>query len=237
MAKIDFSLVLACYNEGPTLAWSLEKIKEVLEDTRDTWEVICINDASHDDTLYDLQKFSKKNPKFKVFNHEKNVGRGGTVAEGIKLASGRIVGFIDIDLEISALYIPEFVREIKNGSDLAIATRVGIGNPSSLTKWITSRTYVTLVKIILGLKFNDTEAGYKFFNRKGILPILKKVEDKKWFFDTEIVTRSFLIGLKIKEIPVLFIKRPEKKSTVNIIPDSIEYLKKLFVFRSKIKIR
>jgi hypothetical protein len=42
-------------------------------------------------------------------------------------------------------------------------------------------------------------------------------------------------GLKISQIPVLFIRREDKKSTVRLIPDSLEYFRKLLAFRSKYK--
>lgn len=235
MDTIDFSLVLACYNEGPTLKWSLDNIKKVLEGTKYSWEVICINDTSKDDTLENLQKFAEDNPKFKILNHEQNVGRGGTVAEGIKISKGRVVGFIDVDLEVSAVYIPEFIRAIDEGFDVAIASRVYKEEFSTIPRWIGSRVYVMMVRKLLKLNFKDTEAGYKFFNKKKILPVLDKVKDKKWFFDTEIVTRSFWAGLKIKEITVLFLRRPEKQSTVHLFSDSWEYLLRIMEFKKEVK--
>ena len=93
-----------------------------------------------------------------------------------------------------------------------------------------------LATFILDLKFKDTEAGYKFFNRKKILPILEKTKDKHWFFDTEIVARSYWSGLKIKEIPVLFIRRNDKASTVRLIPDTYAYLKALWNFKKSLQI-
>jgi len=232
MSKLDFSLVLACYNEGPTLTWSLEKVNEVLENTKYKWEVICINDASRDKTLEHLKKYSKKNKKFRVFNHEKNVGRGGTVSEGMQLARGRVVGYIDVDLENSPVYIPEFIREIDRGAaDVVVGNRIEVGGMRRFFKYIAGNVYKLVVRFLLNVNLHDTEAGYKFFNREKILPVLKKVEDKKWFFDTEICVRSVDAGLDVREIPILCVMRPEKVSTINLIPDSIEFLRRIIAFR------
>ena len=84
-----------------------------------------------------------------------------------------------------------------------------------------------MVKRFLNLGLKDTEAGLKFFNRKKILPVLDKTEDKRWFFDTEIVARSLWEGLKITEVPVLYLKKPEKQSSVHAIRDTIRYTKSL----------
>lgn len=231
MAKIDLSLVLACYNEGPTLLQSLSRIIEVLDGSRYTWEVICIDDKSTDETASNLARFCQGKRRIKVVYHQQNVGRGGTVAEGIKLANGRVVGFIDVDLEVSPIYIPEFTRAIDKGADFVMARRIYREELTAISRWVTSKIYLGIVKYFLGLDFYDTEAGYKFFNRKKIIPVLEKVKDKKWFFDTEIVARSVRAKLKIETIPTLFWRRSDKKSTVRIFHDSLEYLQRVWEFK------
>ena len=91
--------------------------------------------------------------------------------------------------------------------------------------------------MILKLPVHDTEAGYKFFRRKKILPVLKQVKDKRWFWDTEIIALGYLNGLKIKEIKVLFKRRSDKTSTVNLFRDTLEYIWSLLVFRSQMRDR
>ena len=88
---------------------------------------------------------------------------------------------------------------------------------------------------MLDLPKLDTEAGFKFFNKKRIIPILKEAENKGWFWDTEIIVRSYYKKYKIKQIPALFIKKKNKISTVRIFRDSLDYFKNLIVFRKKIR--
>lgn len=229
--KIDFSLILACYNEGRTLTNSLKEIKETLDDLSISWEVICIDDASLDLTPKTLSNFCKSDKRFKLLVHSINVGRGGTVKEGMLYAKGSIVGYIDVDLEVSADYIPRFIREIKKGNDLVLAVRIYKEELTTVARWISSKIYSFMVTYLLDISVSDTEAGYKFFKRDKILKILEKTKDNKWFFDTEIIARSLRARLKIKEIPVLFIRRKEKKSTVRLIPDSINYLRAIWRFK------
>lgn len=235
MKKIKLSLILACYNEGPTLATNLKKIKEVLDSTIYIWEIICIDDKSDDETYRILSSFAKGKKNVHIFKHETNIGRGGTVQDGIKIAKGDVVGFIDVDLEISPIYIPEFIRSVESGWDVVIATRIYKESLTSLFRWVLSKGYNQLTKYYLSLKFKDTEAGYKFFNQKKILGIVRETKDQGWFFDTEIVARSFYKKLKIKEIPVLFLRREDKQSTVRILHDTIAYLKAIVRFKKEIK--
>lgn len=226
------SLVLACYNEGPTFLSSLKKIRMTLEDLPYGYEIVCIDDASKDETLQTLQRFAKPYKNIRVLAHKKNVGRGGTVKEGILLAKGKYVGYIDVDLEISAIYISEFVRTLKAGADVVIAQRVYQENVSSMPRWLASKCYILLVRRMLHLPFKDTEAGYKFFKKSTIMSVLKRTRDKKWFFDTEIVARSKKAQLVIEEIPVLFMRRADKKSTVRLIPDSIAYIQAIRKYKN-----
>lgn len=228
---LDLSLILACFNEGPTLKTSLEKIARVLDDTNYSYEVICIDDKSSDDTPRVVEKFVKNKKNWKAFFHNKNKGRGATVKEGMIRSKGEVTGYIDIDLEVSATYIPEFVREIRDGSDIVIATRVYKIEFPNLIRSLSTIIYAALSRLILQHDLKDTEAGYKFFARKKILPVLEKCQDNHWFFDTEILMHSLDHKLKIEQIPVLFLKRQDKKSTVRLISDTLKYLKALVDFK------
>lgn len=232
--KVCLSVILTGYNEGSFLANNLEAVKNLLSNSKYSWEIILYDDGSSDRTPEIFSEFAKHNRNVKVFFHRKNLGRGKTVKDALKVAKGEIVGYIDTDLELSPVYIFEFVGEILNGSDMAIATRFYTVSASNIIRAVLSKGYIFLMHMILGLHFKDTEAGFKFFKRNKILPVIKKVKDDRWFFDTEIVARSYWEGLKIAEIPVVYMRNSEKKSSVNLIKVSLSYLTKLLAFRKNV---
>jgi len=232
--KPDFTLVLPCYNESPHFDDSIRTIIDTLKFTKFTYEIILIDDKSKDDTVKHMRDISKKHKHIRCFFHEKNIGRGGTVNHGILEAKTDIVGFIDLDLEVAPGYIPLFVRALKNNeADIVIANRYVpfTISPSTLLRLILSRGYSFFRKKLLYIPFRDTEAGYKFFKKNKIMPILPKVEDTHWFWDTEIVARSLIEGLRIKDIPVLFLRNKDKKSTAKLLPDTIAYFQAILWFR------
>jgi glycosyltransferase involved in cell wall biosynthesis len=237
MEPVDVSLVIACYNEGPFLQDSVRQVIEILDVTCWRYELIFIDDCSRDSTPDTIRLVEKQYPdhRLRTFFHPQNVGRGGTVNEGIRRAQGAVVGFIDIDLEVSANYIPAFVSAVMGGADMAIADRGYRIALHILHRWILSRGYSRLSRALLGLPYRDTEAGYKFFNRQRILPVLDRTQNVGWFWDTEIVARAHMAGLQIREIPVLFLKRREKKSTVRLIPDMWDYWVALSRFRAQVR--
>ncbi|MBS3152094.1 glycosyltransferase family 2 protein [Candidatus Woesearchaeota archaeon] len=233
--NIELSLVIACYNEEEIIEETLPRLKNFLDLTNIKYELIIIDDKSKDRTVDLVNKIIKdhKNTKFVV--HKNNTGRGGVIKEGINLASGKYVGFIDIDLEVPEHYIFPAIILLRKKNDVVIARRFYKIKPSALLRWFTGTGYVALMRNIIKLKFTDTEAGFKFFNREKILPVLKLTENNHWFWDTEIVAMSYFNKLKIAELPVVFIRREDKTSTVKLFSDTYKYFISLMKFRKRLK--
>lgn len=231
---IDLTLVIACYNEAPHLIASLSAIVRTLDQMHIVYEIMIIDDCSHDETRERIREFLTiySHHRIHAIFHEKNCGRGATVSEGFRMASGRFVGFIDIDLEIDAVYIPAALLPLRQGqADAVLADRYYRFHRSALVRYVMSKGYRWLVETLLGTPHFDTEAGFKFFRRAAILPILDAIVDTHWFWDTEIIIRSFDAGLKIHSEPVLFDRKQHKISTVKAWSDSWRSLSALLRFR------
>ena len=234
---VDVSIVIACYNEEPLLVESVKKIMAVMDATCWKYELIFVDDCSRDNTCQIINRIFDENPKrlLKTMFHEGNMGRGKTVKDGILLAEGNYVGYLDVDLEVGAHYIPLMVITLEQGADIATAFRVYKESLNLFFRAILSIGYRFLMHRMLKIPVKDTETGYKFFNRKRILPVLMETKDPGWFWDTEIMARSYRAGLKIVEHPCLFIRRHDKKSSVNIFKDTFEYFTKLVKFSRELK--
>ena len=101
----------------------------------------------------------------------------------------------------------------------------------SIDRYLMSRGYSFLVRKLLGVSFLDTETGYKFFRRAALLPVLDKIQDPGWFWDTEFMVRAGRHGLRVVEIPGAYVRRWDKASTVRGLRDSVAYFRKLLAFR------
>lgn len=237
MKKIKLSLVLPCYNEAEHFDKSSTRILTTLKKLHYPFEMIFVEDKSKDNTANLVKEFIKlhKNEQLKAIYHNENKGRGKTVSEGILLAKGTFVGFIDIDCEVSPEYSAQFVEKLRQGFDIVCGKRTYRISISGLVRALVSKIYSFIMKKILNTMLEDTETGFKFFRKDKILPVLKKVQATGWFWDTEIMARSERTGLKIAFIPVIFNRRTDKTSTVNLWDDSIEYFKKLITFRKRLK--
>ena len=212
---------------------SFAEIRETLLDLARPFEVVFVDDCSRDRTREILRAIVAANPSLdlRLILHDTNRGRGATVTEGFRAARGTIAGFLDVDLEVHARYIPSLVKAIEKGADVATVRRIYAFQLGSVDRYVMSRGYSFLVRRLLGVSLRDTETGYKFFRRGKLLPVLDSISDPGWFWDTEFMVRAARLGLRIDEIPGAYIRRGDKTSTVRGLRDSFRYFAKLIAFR------
>jgi len=233
---LDLSLAIPCYNEEPHLRESAQALVEVLDSTRWEYEIVFVDDGSRDRTREVIRELCAANPRCRYVFHEKNRGRGGAFKTGFAATTGRVTGFIDIDLEVPALYIPPLVNLIEShGVDVATGHRHYLMRQThALHRIVLSFGYRLILRMGVGLRARDSETGIKFFKRATAGPIVLASESDGWFFDTEVMARAELAELKTHELPVLFRRRWDKQSTVRLFRDVVDYLRNLHRFRRKI---
>ena len=231
------SLVLACYNEEETLVESFAEIRAVLDALQRPYEVIFVDDVSRDRTRALLEELVARHADLplRVVLHATNQGRGATVTDGFRLARGTYTGYLDVDLETHPRYVPSLLRALEAGADVASVRRVYLLELHSLDRFVLSRGYAWLVRRLLRTRVQDTETGFKFFRRERLLPLLDQVQDRQWFWDTEVMVLAERQGLKIAEVPGAFVRRQDKTSTLHPLRDTLVYFRQLWRFRKRLR--
>ncbi|TAL58039.1 MAG: glycosyltransferase, partial [Bacteroidetes bacterium] len=102
--KIDVSIIIPCFQEENHILQSVEEIYRVMNVSGYTFEVIFVEDASTDKTKEYILQIEKKFADIRYVFHKKNTGKGRSIADGVKIARGKFIGHIDIDMEVSAEY-------------------------------------------------------------------------------------------------------------------------------------
>ena len=228
---ISLSLVLPCYHETDVFETSMAAIDMFFEDLDWDYEYVFVEDASDDGTAALVEEYVEENSHARAIFHEENRGRGRSVADGIRAASNPIVGYLDIDLEVTIHQLYPLVRAVQNGADVLCGYRHYKQNLSRLHRLLLSVGYKHLARLVIDSPFNDPEAGCKFFKRDKILPVIEETHSDHWFWDTEVMMRAHNAGLDVREYPVLFVGNDEAGSTVDIWSDIPDYLRNLWHFR------
>ncbi len=230
----DLSLIVPCFNEAEHLRESVSVVRGVLDESGHDYELVFVDDGSRDETRAIIVELCAGQARDRFIFHERNRGRGAAVKTGFAASSGRVAGFLDIDLEVSASYLPSLVDAILvDGFDVVTGQRSYLFNEAAaLHRHALSFAYRLLLKAALDCGLHDTETGCKFFRRESAAHAVLSSTADGWFWDTEVMTRAALTGLKIYEMPVLFKRRSDKRSTVRVLPDSVRYLIALERFRA-----
>lgn len=234
-ATPDLSVVIACYQEESHLLDSVRQLVSTLDGLGRSYELIFLDDKSTDRTAALIDGLVAGHANRRAVYHEKNVGRGGTVSEGFRLANGRIVGFLDIDLEVHCRHLPSVLSAIDGGADGATAFRhYSLGmNPMAWIRQFLSKGYRWLFRQLFDVPFGDPETGFKFFVRDRILPVVERTRDPGWFWDSEILILAHQAGLRIVEVACRFERRADKASTVRIVRDVWRYVVAIRAFRAR----
>jgi len=238
---VDLSLIITCYNDSAILEDNVSKLISYLSCLNLSYELILVEDCSTDNTHEIVVKIEKQHAdsgiRLKAIYHEVNRGRGAAVKSGLFAAVGKVVGFIDIDLEIPEWHIQPCVFPIMNGEyDVATGNRYYKVQPNFyiLTRHMLTSGYKRFVRFFFNTSLVDTETGCKFFDRGKIIPIARVTQSERWFWDTEIMLLSERAGLRILTIPCTCVRNLKKESTVKFFSDTIYYFRELLKFRKRI---
>jgi glycosyltransferase involved in cell wall biosynthesis len=229
------SIVLTSYFEGALLQATVPVLRALLEKHRVDHELIVIVDGTDEENDRALKTLAKVTPGLRIFWNQHNIGRGGSVARGIREARGNVAGFIDPDLEIVPDVIPAMLRALRDGAELVVARREVPVHANNLFRWVLSRGYRFTARVLLQLPDVDTESGCKFFRIERLLPVIDTVENQRWFWDTELVARALHQGINVAEVPAPFVRNTDHPTTVRLWRDITEYLRELLRLRRQLR--
>ena len=111
------SIIIPIYNNEKYL---MESIDSVLNQTFQDFEIISINDGSTDNSLKILEEYAKKDSRIKIVTQE-NKGAGSARNEGLKLAKGEYLAFLDGDDFYNLDFLEKMLKKsIDTNSDIVI---------------------------------------------------------------------------------------------------------------------
>ena len=136
----------------------MDRIIKVLDGTSFSWEIIFIEDASTDTTANLIKSYIKKNPRkhLSAYFHEKNLGRGKSVSEGVERSQGKVVGYIDIDCEIPPNISPVLSKALiqvttlfRDGEYMILRLKVyRVGLQAKVMVWLETQCWERYLKIL-----------------------------------------------------------------------------------------
>lgn len=203
--KVSVEIAIPVYNEETILPLSVATLTDYLSTYFPyQWSVTIVDNASKDNTLAVAQELAD-HPNVRVLALNRK-GKGGAIHAAWSSSDADVVAYMDVDLSTSLeSFLPLVAPLVSGHSDLSIGSRLHNGAVVR-RQWkreVTSRCYNMLIKLLLFRNsFSDAQCGFKAVKGSVAQSLLPEVEDRGWFFDSEVLLLAEERGLRIHEIPV-----------------------------------
>ena len=204
---VKISVVIPFYNEEKNVDYLFQRLIEVLDKLKTTYEIICVNDGSQDDTLNCLIQYHQTQPQIKVINLSRNFGKEIALTAGIDYATGEAIIPIDADLQDPPELIEQLVAKWREGYDVVYATRKSRQGESWLKLFTANAFYKTIGKMSrISLPHNTGD--FRLLDRK-VVEALKQMPERTRFM------KGLFAWVGFKQTSVLFDRQPRFQGNTN----------------------
>ena len=166
------SIVIPIFDEEDNIEPLLDELIEVLEGLGQSFEIICVNDASHDLSLEKLIDYAGHEDRLRVVSHRLNCGESAAMASGFQQSRGRYVVTMDGDLQNDPADIPLLLRRIEHQAADAVC---GIRRQrrDDWVKKLSSRSANAFRNRVTGDRIADAGCTFRILRREALreLPV------------------------------------------------------------------
>jgi len=195
--------------------------------------VIVVNDGSQDATGDIVREFAKTAPEVRMIENPGNRGKGYSVRSGLLQALGEVVMFTDSDLSAPIEEAERLFAAIEQGADIAIGSRwLESGRQTHrqpLYRQFFGRCFNAVTRGVMGLRFADTQCGFKAFTRAAAQTVLQLQTIERWGFDPEILFIALKRGYRVVEVPVSW--HHDERSRMSYLKDGMKMLEEIAIIR------
>jgi glycosyltransferase involved in cell wall biosynthesis len=219
-----YSFIIPAYNESERLATSLPKVFAYIRERQIQAEVIVVNDGSSDGTAEIARSFASRYPATRLLENPGNRGKGYSVRNGMLHAHGDVLLFTDADLSSPIYEATKLFAAIEGGAEVAIGSRwLEAGLQTERQPWyrqLYGRLFNLALRIVLGLKYRDTQCGFKAFTRAAARTVFSRQRVERWGFDPELLFLANKFKLRTVEVAVEWAH--DHRSKINPIRDGLK---------------
>jgi glycosyltransferase involved in cell wall biosynthesis len=208
MAK--YSIVVPFHNEEENVTVLYARLKQVMEQVGDSFELVLVDDGSSDRTYKLLEEIAAVDSRVLVVKLRRNFGQTSALAAGFDHASGEFILAMDGDLQHDPNDIPNFLEKLEEGYDVVSGWRKERVD-SLIMRRIPSRCANWLMARLSGVDIHDFGTTFKAYRREVIQNIPLYGEMHRF-----IPALAAWYGASICEIPIRNVNRERGKSHYGI---------------------
>ena len=173
------SVIIPSFNEHENIRRTAGTIAAILRNENIDYELIFVDDGSHDETWKEITDSSLFDPNDRGKDFSQNFGKAGAIFAGMKNAAGDCAVVIDCDLQHPPELIPQMYRLWQGGAEVVEAVKASRGREGLLHK-LFAKSFYKLMKSSSGINL-DGASDFKLMDRK-VINALNELPERITFF-------------------------------------------------------
>ncbi len=177
--KITYSIVAPIYNENENIPELYRRISEVMDTTREPWELVLVDDGSTDGSTDLIRALAEKDKRVRPVIFARNFGHQVAITAGWDYARGDAIVIIDADLQDPPEVILDMANKWKEGNEVVYAVRSDREGESLFKIWTASLFYRIIYRIT-DVKIPLDTGDFRLMDRK-VVNVLKQMPERHRF--------------------------------------------------------
>lgn len=175
----EFSIVAPIYNELENLAELYRRVKEVMDTTGKSWELLLVDDGSTDGSTEKIRELAVADKRVRPVIFARNFGHQIAVTAGLDYARGQAVVIIDADLQDPPEIILDLIAKWREGYEVVYAVRAEREGESWFKLWTASLFYRIIYRIT-DVKIPLDTGDFRLLDRK-VVDVMKSMRERHRF--------------------------------------------------------
>ncbi len=174
-----YSIIAPIYNEIGNLPELYRRLRETLEKTNETWELLLVDDGSTDGSTDEIRQLAAQDERVKPVIFARNFGHQIAVTAGLDYSRGNAVVIIDSDLQDPPEVILDLIAKWKEGYEVVYAQRAEREGETWL-KLVTASLFYRIIYRITDVNIPEDTGDFRLLDRK-VVNVVNQMRERHRF--------------------------------------------------------
>jgi dolichol-phosphate mannosyltransferase len=176
---IKFSIIAPIYNEFDNIPELYPRIRDVMDQTGESWELIMVDDGSQDGSTDLIRDLQAQDLRIRPVIFARNFGHQIAVTAGLDYSRGEAVIIIDADLQDPPEVILEMIQKWREGYEVVFAVR-SEREGETWFKEFTARTFYRMIYRITDVEIPLDTGDFRLLDRK-VVDVMNQMRERHRF--------------------------------------------------------
>ncbi len=205
MKKPTFTVIAPIYNELENIPELYPRIRDVMDQTGEPWELILVDDGSSDGSTEVIRKLAENDSRVRPVIFARNFGHQIAVTAGVDYSRGEAVVIIDADLQDPPEVILDLIAKWREGFEVVYAVREEREGETWFKK-ITAALFYRLIHAITNVNIPLDTGDFRLMDQK-VVAVMKQMREKHRFL------RGMSAWVGFKQVGVNYKRKPRYAGT------------------------